>query len=51
MVLRNAAGGLDFSEMMREQNIGDIAKLKLPEVSVVESSELKSNELVEPLLP
>uniref|UniRef100_A0A914YTM1 SLC12A transporter C-terminal domain-containing protein n=1 Tax=Panagrolaimus superbus TaxID=310955 RepID=A0A914YTM1_9BILA len=42
MVLRNAAGGLDFSDMMREQNIGDVSKLKIPEV--VADEKLKRNE-------
>lgn len=32
-VLRNAASGLDYSEMMKEQNLGDVSKLKIPEVS------------------
>lgn len=42
MVLRNAASGLDFSDMMREQNIGDVSKLKIPEV--VADEKLKRNE-------
>lgn len=33
VVVRNAASGLDYSEMMKEQNLGDVSKLKIPEVS------------------
>jgi len=42
MVLRNSGGGLDFSDLMREQNLGDVTKLKLPDVTA--ATALKRNE-------
>uniref|UniRef100_A0A914WCB5 Solute carrier family 12 member 1 n=1 Tax=Plectus sambesii TaxID=2011161 RepID=A0A914WCB5_9BILA len=32
-IMRNAGGGLDYSELMKEHNVGDTTKLKLPDVN------------------
>ncbi|KAE9548555.1 hypothetical protein FO519_008237 [Halicephalobus sp. NKZ332] len=42
IVLRNSGGGLDFSDLMREQNLGDVTKFKLPDVTA--ATALKRNE-------
>lgn len=34
-VLRNVGGGLDYSELMKEHNVGDASKLKLSDVHAV----------------
>jgi hypothetical protein len=37
-VLRNVGGGLDYSEMMKQHNVGDASKLKLPDVHEAKTS-------------
>lgn len=32
-VLRNVGGGLDYSELMKRHNVGDTARLNLPDVT------------------
>lgn len=32
-VLRNSRGGLDYSELMKRHNVGDTARLNLPDIT------------------
>uniref|UniRef100_A0A7E4VQV4 AA_permease domain-containing protein n=1 Tax=Panagrellus redivivus TaxID=6233 RepID=A0A7E4VQV4_PANRE len=47
MVLRNAGGGLDYTELMREQKLADVTGLRLPDVPA--ATALKRDESGNPI--